>query len=113
MRVEWRGASFSNGRKGNGMLLNLDPGWLLLALAVVGIVAFIVSMALNAVMGEDGFGAIGNAVIITTGFFFTVFMANNLGYRISDVTMAVTVGLSGAFGCLAMLALAKAALNRL
>lgn len=95
------------------MLWNLDSGWLLLAFAVVGILSFIVSMALNAVMGEEGFGAIGNAVIITTGFFLTVFMANNLGYRLSDVTMAVMVGLGGAFACLTTLALLKAGLNRL
>lgn len=82
-------------------------------MAVVGILSFIVSMALHAIMGEDGFGAIGNSVIITGGFFLTVFMANNLGYRLPDVTAAVVVGLSGAFGGLAVLAVLKAGLGRL
>lgn len=95
------------------MVWNLGPGWLLLAVAVVGILSFIVSIALHAVMGEDGFGAIGNCVIITGGFFLAVFVANHLGYRLSDVTMAVGVGLAGAFGCLATLALLKAGLGRL
>jgi hypothetical protein len=100
-------------RKGHCMLWNLGAGWLLLAIAIVGILSFIVSMALNAVMGEDGFGAVGNAIIITTGFFLTVFMANNFGYRLADVTMAVSVGLGGAFACLATLAVLKAGINRL
>lgn len=95
------------------MLWNLDAGWLLLAVVIVGIFAFMVSMALNAVMGEDGFGATGNAVIITAGFFLTVFAANNFGYRLSDVSMAVVVGLAGAFACLAVLAMLKAGLNKL
>lgn len=99
--------------EGNGMLWNLDSGWLLLAFAVVGILSFILAMALNVVMGEDGFGAVGNAIIITAGFFLTVFAANNFGYRLSDLTMAVAVGLGGAFACLTMLALLKAGLNRL
>ena len=95
------------------MVWNLDPGWLLLAVAIVGILAFIMAMALHAVMGDDGFGAIGNSLIITSGFFLTVFMANNFGYRLADVTTAVSVGLAGAFGCLAGLALLKAGLARL
>lgn len=95
------------------MLWNLGFGWLLLAVAIVGILSFIIALALNAVMGEDGFGAIGNAVVITAGFFLTVFAANNFGYRLSDMTMAVAVGLSGAFACLSVLAVLKAGLGRL
>lgn len=95
------------------MLWNLDPGWLLIAFAVVGILSFIVAMALNAIMGEDGFGATGNAVVITAGFFLAIFVANHLGYRLIDLRMAVATGLGGAFACLALLAVMKAALNRL
>jgi hypothetical protein len=94
------------------MLWNLDSGWLLMAFAVVGILAFIVAMALNAIMGEDGFGATGNAIVITCGFFLSIFVANHLGYRLSDLRLAVVTGVGGAFACLAVLAAMKAALNR-
>lgn len=95
------------------MVWNLDAGWLVMAVAVVGILSFILSLALNAIMGEDGFGAIGNALIITAGFFLSVFVANNLGYRLADLRAAIAVGMSGAFLCLTLLALAKALLGRL
>ena len=95
------------------MLWNLDTGWLIMAVAVVGILSFIVAMALNVFMGEDGFGATGNAVIIATGFFLSIFLANNLGYRLNDLQRATTVGVLGAFACLSILTLLKAGLARL
>ena len=95
------------------MLWNLGAQWLLIALAVVGILSFILAMALNAIMGEDGFGATGNAVVITAGFFLAIFAANNFGYRLTDLKLAVATGLAGAFACLLVLAAMKAALNRL
>jgi hypothetical protein len=95
------------------MLWNLGSGWLLLAFVVVGIFSFILAMGLNAIMGEDGFGAVGNAVIITAGFFLAISVANHLGYRLTDLTRASVTGLAGAFLCLTALAALKAALNRL
>lgn len=95
------------------MVWNLDTGWLLMAVLCVGILAFILSMALNAIMGEDGFGATGNAVVITAGFFGTVFAANVFGYRLSDLREVVVVGMAGAFLCLTALLLGKAVLARL
>lgn len=94
------------------MLWNLGVEWLLIAVAVVAILSFIVAMALNAVMGEDGFGATGNAVIITIGFFLTLFVAENAGYRMDELTFATATGIFGAFACLIVLAALKAVLNR-
>lgn len=94
------------------MLWNLGVEWLLIAVAVVAILSFIVAMALHAVMGEDGFGATGNAVIITIGFFLTLFVADNVGYRMDELTFATATGIFGAFTCLIVLAMLKAALNR-
>ncbi|MEO4000604.1 hypothetical protein [Mesorhizobium sp. CAU 1732] len=95
------------------MLWDLGAGWLLMAFVVVGIIAFILALALNAIMGPDGFGASGNAIIITVGFFLGVSLANNLGYSMRDLQLAITTGLAGAFACLSVLALLKAALTRL
>lgn len=94
------------------MLLNLGPGWLLMAVVVVGILSFILAMALNAIIGEDGFGANGNAIIITVGFFLAIFVANNLGYRLADLRLAIATGLTGAFVCLTVLIALKAVLSR-
>lgn len=95
------------------MVWNLEIGWLLTAFAVVVILSFIIALALNAIMGEDGFGATGNTVVIATGFFVAVFVANSLGYRLGDLRLAATTGLAGAYFLLFTLAAFKAALNRL
>ncbi|MEO3389320.1 hypothetical protein [Mesorhizobium sp. CAU 1741] len=95
------------------MLWNLGPGWLLMAVAVVAILSFIVALGLNATMGEDGFGATGNAVIITAGFFLAIIAANMLGYRLSDMRFATVTGMCGGFACLAALTFGKALASRL
>lgn len=94
------------------MVWNLDIGWLLMAVVCVGILAFILSMALNAIMGDDGFGQTGNAGVITVGFFATIFVANTFGYRLADLREAVIVGMAGAFLLLTVLAVGKAVLAR-
>ena len=94
------------------MLWNLGAGWLLMAVVVVAILSFIVATALNALLGREAFGATGNAVVITVGFFLGILAANNLGYRLADVKLAVAVGLGGAFVCFSLLVALKAALRR-
>lgn len=94
------------------MLWNLDFVWLLLAITAVSIVAFGLSIGLDAIMGEEGFGPTGNMVVITAGFFLAIFTANSFGIRLADLTMASVAGITGAFLCLFVLAVLKAALNR-
>lgn len=94
------------------MLWNLGPGWVLLAFVSVGILSFILAMALDALMGENGFGAGGNAVIITIGFFLGIHVANKFGIRIGDLERGVAIGVAGAFLCLAMMTLTKGILQR-
>lgn len=95
------------------MIWNLDVSWLMMAIAVVSILSFFLGMALDGVMGEDGFGAVGNTVIITTGFFLGIFIANSYGIYLKDLKLAISAGLSGSFICLAMLAISKSVLARL
>jgi len=94
------------------MVWNLDTTWLFLAVAFVAMFAFMLGMALDGVMGDDGFGATGNMIVITAGFFLGVFCANSWGYRLNDLTVAVATGLGGAFVTLTVLALLKAAVGR-
>lgn len=95
------------------MLWNIEPGWLLLAGTSVAILSFIVATALNALLGTEGFGATGNAAIITIGFFGGIYGANLLGRRLADVQSAIVTGLGGAFLLLAALVVVKAAMRRL
>ena len=95
------------------MLWNLGTGWLVLAVTVVAILSFIVAIALNALLGEEGFGATGNSAIMTAGFFAGIYVANMAGYRLADVQAAVTSGLGGAYALLTVLIALKAAMRRL
>jgi hypothetical protein len=95
------------------MLLNLDFSWLMIAVAVVAMLSYIFGLALDGVMGSDGFGALGNAVIVTAGFFLGILAANAYGITLRDLSLAVGAGLFGALLCLGLLAGCKAGLNRL
>jgi hypothetical protein len=95
------------------MLWNLGAGWLVLAATTVAILSFIIAVSLNGLLGDEGFGANGNASIITAGFFGGVLFVNLLGHDLADVQLAVAVGLAGAFVLLAFLVMLKAAMRRL
>jgi asparagine N-glycosylation enzyme membrane subunit Stt3 len=98
---------------GKRMLWNLGTGWLVLAATAVAILSFIVATVLNALLGEEGFGATGNASIITFGFFGGIWLANTLGHHLADVQRAIATGLGGAFLLLTVLVVLKAAMRRL
>ncbi len=84
-----------------------------MAIATVSILSFFLGMALDGVMGKDGFGAVGNTVVITTGFFLGIFVANSYGIYLKDLKLAITAGLCGALICLATLAISKSVLARI
>ncbi len=95
------------------MIWNLDYEWLLMAVAIVSMLSFFLGMALDGVMEEDGFGAVGNTVIITVGFFLGIFIANTYGIYLRDLKLAITAGLCGSFITLATLAISKSVLAKL
>ncbi len=95
------------------MIWNLEPIWLTILIGCVAIIGFILAMALDAIMQRDGFGPIGNTVVVTGGFFLTIAGFNFFGYRMDDIQYATMAGLAGAFISVAVLAFAKAMLNRL
>jgi hypothetical protein len=95
------------------MLASLTVGWLIMAVSVVAILSFILGMALDKLMGGDGFGPIGNMVVVTAGFFLSIFCANLYGYHFHDLKLAVGTGLMGAFVVLGLLSLLKAQLGRM
>lgn len=95
------------------MIWNLDLMWLALALTVVSILAFLLSLALDALMRDEGFGPFGNMTIITTGFFLGIALANAFGVRLRDMQTAAVTGVAGAFICLFVLVALKGLLRRL
>jgi len=94
------------------MLWNLEAGWLMMAVALVAVVAFFFGAALDAIMREDGFGPVGNMLVLTAGFFGAILGANLYGIELDDLTIAMAVGLGGAFVAVMLLALMKAGLAR-
>lgn len=94
------------------MLSNLHGGDLYLAVAVVAMLSFFIGLAVNAIMKEDGFGPVGNAVIVTAGFFLSIHFANEYGIRFRDVQFASVVGIAGSMSILFLLTSIKLYLNR-
>jgi hypothetical protein len=95
------------------MIWNLDSGWLMMAVATVGVLAFFFGSALDAIIKEDGFGPTGNTILFSVGFFTAVFVANAMGISLHDLKLAVAWGLGGAFILVSALALLRAGLARL
>jgi len=95
------------------MIWNLDFIWLAIAFAVVGIIAFMLSLALDAIMSGEGFGPSGNAFILAGGFFLSIYGFNWYGIRFREAAEAAMMGTAGAFALFFVLALAKAAVTRL
>ena len=95
------------------MIWNLDPGWLMMAVATVAVLAFFFGSALDAIMREDGFGPTGNMLLFTFGFFMAVIIANTWGISLKDLKLAVAWGLGGAFATVSVLALIKAGAGRI
>jgi hypothetical protein len=79
----------------------------LIALAIVAAMSFIVAIGVDSIVGEDGFGVSGSALVMTLGFFFTVFSVRQLGWSGEDVRYGVGAGLVGAFLALTVGMLAK------
>ena len=50
------------------MLEKLDFAYLLLALAVIGMLSFLIGNAINSILKQDSYGAIGNTAIMACGF---------------------------------------------
>mgnify|MGYP007051732275 CR=1 FL=1 len=95
------------------MLLELDTIWIVLAFSVVAILSYIVGVFFDALIQDDGFGATGNMIVMTGGFYAAVLGANSRGIRFDSLATGVAAGLAGAFVAMWLLALGKAALSRL
>ncbi len=71
------------------------------------IACFFVGHAMDGVIGSLGFGVLGNMLVLTTGLFLGLFMADMIGLRVSKLEVVAGAGLIGAFGSLLLLVLLK------
>ncbi|MEO9613354.1 MAG: hypothetical protein ABJG86_07960 [Nitratireductor sp.] len=95
------------------MIWNLSFGWLLMAVGTVCILSFIFALALNAIIGRDGFGPFGTMVVLTGGFFASIYAVNAYGISLRKVQEAAFAGLGGAFVILVFLLLVKGVIRRI
>ena len=95
------------------MLWNLDFGWAVMAFGVVVGVSYMLCLMMESSLGREGYGPIGNAALITIGFFGTIYVANLQGINLKELDHAIVWGLAGAFGIFLGMVLVKAVLARL
>jgi H+/gluconate symporter-like permease len=95
------------------MLMNLDPGSLAIVGAAVLVVAFIFGSICDAVMGDDGFGPVGNMLLFFAGFVVSIMAAKAYGIHFHDTARTIGTGFGGALGGIAILALLKASFRRI
>jgi hypothetical protein len=76
--------------------------------------AYIIGIAMDGLMGDDGFGTTPNTVILMAGGFLGFYLPKLTNFYIfNDVTMRAVAVVCCAFLCLAVLAITKGVMNRL
>jgi hypothetical protein len=95
------------------MLGKLPFLWLVLAISSVAIASYLMSLVVDGIFGKDGFGTIGNMVIFTAGFFGTLILAEQFGFRLRGLQMATFTGLGGSITLFLFLALCKLILDKI
>ncbi|TCD11406.1 hypothetical protein [Oricola cellulosilytica] len=87
---------------------------LVLSIIFLGAAAsYIAGIAMDGVMGADGFGTLINALILMTGGFIGYYAQMHLPIFGRDATWAAVMAVGGAFTGLALLAILKALSSRM
>ena len=95
-------------------LSKLSFFWLLFAITTVGVVSYFVALTINGVFGKDGFGTIGNMVVLTFGFFLGIIVTEHFQIvNVRSFQIATYAGLAGALATFTVLALIKMTIDRL
>ncbi len=94
------------------MFLQLDISTQLFLFTTIALAGFFLAYAMNSVLGVDGFGLIGNQIILILGFYLGVSLGHHYGYNIKDFKIGVIAGLIGSFVVMLLLSIIKAFLNR-
>ena len=95
------------------MIWKLEPIWLALAFGMIAILTFLLGIMVDALVGDEAFGPVGNMMVMMAGFLAAIQLANHEGVAFRGLDTAPGAGLAGAFAALVLLALVTAGLNRL
>jgi hypothetical protein len=94
-------------------LMKLSGYWLSFAVITVGVISYFVSLTIDGVFGKDGFGTIGNMVVLTVGFFGGLIAYERAGYYLSSFQVSTYVGVGGALLTFMTLAFLKLILDKI
>ncbi|MBO6724205.1 MAG: hypothetical protein JJ911_00910 [Rhizobiaceae bacterium] len=79
------------------MIWDVDIGWLFMAVSAVAAFAYMLALLMESTLGGETLGPFGNATLITAGFFLAIIAVNYQGIAVSELKMAMVVGLAGSF----------------
>ena len=95
------------------MLSRLPFEWLSFAVIVVAILSYFIALTIDGVFGKDGFGTIGNMVVLTIGFFTGMIIYELLGYQLLNFQHSCFVGVGGALLTFVTLATFKVIIDKI
>ncbi|MCR9121613.1 MAG: hypothetical protein NXH91_05025 [Phyllobacteriaceae bacterium] len=94
------------------MLMNLDATALMIVALMIGAAGFFGGLAMNGVLQEDGFGVLGNMLVLIAGAMIGVHFGAAIHLPLDSVTADAVRAVTGAFLSLTALALIKNMLGR-
>lgn len=94
------------------MFMFLDTTTQIYMFFAIGILSFFIANTMDGVLGSDGFGILGNQMIIMAGFYLGILVAKHYHLPIRDLAHMAVAGLTGAFVSLLVLSISKAILAR-
>lgn len=94
------------------MLAYMDTNMFLMLLLIVGVAGFFGGLAMDGVLEEDGFGVIGNMLILIAGAVIGIQFGGAIRLPFESTIADAVRAISGAFICLTILALTKNVLRR-
>lgn len=75
--------------------------------------AFLVGQAMHGIMHDQGFGVLGNALVLASGFVFGLSATDRLGYASAGIDGLTAIAIGTAFLALMLLAFIKRFILRL
>jgi hypothetical protein len=95
------------------MFVVLDTTTQIYLFFAVGILSFFIANTMDGVLGDDGFGILGNQMIVMAGFYLGLLVAKHYHFPLRDFAHMAVAGLTGAFVSLLVLSISKAILARM
>lgn len=94
------------------MFAYMDTNTLLMLALIIGVAGFFGGLAMNGVLEEDGFGVIGNMMILIAGAALGIQFGNAIRLPFEATVADAVRAIAGAFICLTLLAVTKNVLRR-